>query len=120
MTIQSNHNIITIFLRNKSFSATRLQYKISYNCITCLLTCYLVSVYNRQEFTISDIVSLSNMYSSKNVRHYINRLMNCSLITQAGLNKYKLTDLGLSVIRQVNDNYDLALYNFCQKYNITL
>jgi len=120
MTTQSNHIIITLMLRNKSFSTIRQQYKINYNCVACLLACYLFVTYKKKDFTINDIVLLSGMFSNKNLKYYFGRLLNCDLISLAGKRHYNLTDKGYSAIQQINDNYQLALFNFCQKHNVVL
>ena len=90
MTTQSNHIIITLMLRNKSFSTIRQQYKINYNCVACLLACYLFVTYKKKDFTINDIVLLSGMFSNKNLKYYFGRLLNCDFISLAIDGLYEL------------------------------
>ena len=114
-------NIVHLIIRNKTFAPIHKQYNdMNYQCITVLLLCYLYSKLVKDQFAITNISVFMGYYNTKQIKYYFDIMIRLGLITLAGLNKYKLTDLGLSVIRQVNDNYDLALYNFCQKYNITL
>ena len=37
-----------------------------------------------------------------------------------GYNRYKLTPLGLSVMDEINGNFETCLYEWFEKYNITL
>jgi len=112
--------ILTLYLRNASFRQVRLQYTINYNTITVLLGCYVFSKHVKEQFTITDIVMFTCLFNGKGMKRIFNKLLACDLITLAGSRHYKLTEPGQTIIKQVNDNYNTVLYQFCQKYNITL
>jgi hypothetical protein len=42
------------------------------------------------------------------------------MITLAGNRKFTLTDTGLTVIKELEDNYNSVCYQFCNKHNISL
>ena len=123
MTSISNDNssvILSLLLRNKTFRALHLEYDISYDCINVLLSCYVYSKYIKDQFTITNIVLLTVYYKCNKIKYYMNQLIDNSLIAQAGVSHYKITDKGISAVQSIADNYSKVLYEFCNKYNIDL
>jgi predicted transcriptional regulator len=61
-----------------------------------------------------------NVYDFNRVKKYIGILVSINLITQVGLNKYSMTDLGVSAIHEISQNSESLIYEFCNKYGIEL
>ena len=112
--------IVTYLLRNKCYQSIRAKHKINYNTITTLLGAYVYTTYIKSEFTLTGLFRFISYYNYKSIKRYVYVMIECNLITQAGAKKYKLTNLGLSAIKEIEDNYKPVLFNFCQKYNVVL
>ena len=111
--------IIHFLLRSRSYQSIRAKYKINYNCITFLLSCYVYSLYVDEYFNSTRIYKFVHYYQYHLVKRYLDQLISCNLINLSG-RKYSLTDLGLSAIEEISNNNDNVLYSFCSKYNIEL
>ena len=63
-------------------------------------------------------------YNLGKVKYYIGSLLNKKMIHLAevikGYNRYKLTPFGLTVMNEINGNFDRCLYEWFQKYSISL
>jgi hypothetical protein len=63
-------------------------------------------------------------YNLNKIRYYIGSLRGKGMIEIAEVinnyNRYKLTVLGLSVIYEINGSYERCLYDFFNKYSISL
>ncbi len=63
-------------------------------------------------------------YNLGKIKYYLNSLQSKGMIQLAeiikGYNRYKLTPLGISVITEINGSFDVCLYEWFNKYNITL
>lgn len=115
--------ILQTFLRSRSFQAIRLHYKINYHIITTLVGCYLYCTYVSRSFAISTVATFISYYDYHRTVRFINRLIECNLITQAGTGKhnhYTISPEGLQVIHEISNKADNNLYTFCNKYNIEL
>jgi len=88
--------------------------------ITLLCAIDLYSKYIDRCFTHTAIYLFTGYYNSRNVKKFINRLIEIDVLTLAGKRKFTLTDTGLSVIKELEDNYNNVAYQFCNKHNISL
>jgi hypothetical protein len=63
-------------------------------------------------------------YSLSKIKYYLGSLQNKNMIQPAevikGYIRYKPTQLGISVIDEINGSFDRCLYDWFNKYNITL
>ena len=127
-TASNNTNIPTILfllLAYRSSMTIRQRYRLNTHHITVLIGCYFYSKQVNDTFTISSIVSFVTSYNHNRIKRYINDLIGCGLITQAGMsgtkiNKYTITQVGLNVINELSNKADQIIYDFCRKYNIEL
>ena len=111
---------LNLYLRNKTFQAIKSKYRINYNMITLLCAIDLYSKYIDRCFTHTAIYLFTGYYNSRNVKKFLNRLIECNIITLVGKRKFTLTDTGLSAIQEINESYDNVCYQFCNKHNISL
>ena len=111
---------LNLYLRNKTFQAIKAKYRINYNTITLLCAINLYSKYVNKCFTHTAIYLFTGYYNSRNVKKFINRLIEIDVLTLAGKRKFTLTDTGLTVIKELEDNYNTVCYQFCNKHNISL
>ena len=101
----------------------RYKYHLSVNCLLILSGCY---VYNKVigSFTLTNIVKFLGYFSSNRTKVYLKVLIDKSyiVISDTRYNKpmYKLSDIGLNVISDLNESYAKELSLFCITYNITL
>jgi predicted transcriptional regulator len=81
-------------------------------------------MHTNREFNTNNIVKLISVYDYNRVKRYLNDLYRCNIIAQARPNKtikyYTLTDLGLSLVAEISNNAEKIMYDFCNKYNISL
>ena len=73
-----------------------------------------------KSFTHTAIYLFTGYYNSRNVKKFINRLIEINIMALAGNRKYTLTDTGLAVIKELEDNYNTVVYNFCSLRSIDL
>lgn|SRR5574343_894632 len=111
---------LQLYIRNKSFQAIKAKYQVNYNTITFLCSVYLYYMHVNKSFTMTTIYLFCGYYNIRNVKRFINRLIELNIMTLAGAKKYTLTDTGLAVIKELEDNYNSVVYQFCNKYNIDL
>ena len=119
----NNGVILTVLLRNKAFRPVKLKYDMNYHCINVLLLCYYYSVRVNGMFTKRG-VDMFKYYGSKSLKYFFGVLEDKGLITLASVRGswkyYRLTTEGFRAVALSQESYDKALYEFCNKYNITL
>jgi predicted transcriptional regulator len=111
---------LNLYIRNKTFQAIKAKYRINYNMITFLCAVQLYYMCVNKSFTHTAIYLFCGYYNSRNIKKFINRLIELNIMTLAGAKKYTLTDTGLAVIKELEDNYNSVVYQFCNKHNISL
>jgi len=125
LEIPNTNIILYILLNYKSSIAVRQRYKLNTHHMTALASCYIYYKYVNNIFAVNSVASVTRSYSHKRMKRYINDLIGCGLITQAGMsgtkiNKYTITQVGLNVINELSNKADQIIYDFCRKYNIEL
>ena len=115
-----NMIIINLYLRNRTYRPIKLKYNINYNTITFLCSAYLHYIYINKVFSYTGIYLLCGYFNARNSRTFLNKLIDCKMITLAGNRKYTLTDIGLNVIKELEDSYNTVMYKFCSLHNIDL
>lgn len=119
-----SHSILSILISYRCSKSVRQLYKYNTHHITILIGCYLYYMHTNREFNTNNIVKLISVYDYNRVKRYLNDLYRCNIIAQARPNKtikyYTLTDLGLSLVAEISNNAEKIMYDFCNKYNISL
>ena len=119
-TINNNTLLCTMLLGRASKQA-RVRYELDMYCMTVLYSCCIYGKYIKPLFTVTDIRSFVTYYNNGRIKIYINRLVNCSLLSiDSSTGKYFITQLGIDSIIEVSNNLDQLIYSFCGKYNIEL
>ena len=63
-------------------------------------------------------------YNLGKIKYYLGSLQKKGMIQIAeiinGYNRYRLTQVGMAVMNELNYGFERCLYDWCQKYNITL
>jgi predicted transcriptional regulator len=125
MNTPSNINtgiILQYCLMHYCSKRIRDHYKFNPHYITVLMFAYLYTIYKGDDFAYTTLRRFAMYYDHNRLRKYFDGLVSSGIIALAGSkkNRYKLTNLGLSLIQEINDNYDNFLYSFCQDHNIVL
>lgn len=102
----------------------RRKYKLIINDIIFLNGVYL---YCKHESTCTSqdaCLRFIGYYNLNKVKCYISSLLGKNMIQLAevikGYNRYKLTQLGMSVMDDINIDFERCLYDWFNKYNICL
>jgi hypothetical protein len=102
----------------------RRKYKLSINEIIFLNGIYLYCKHVSTCMSQDACLKFISYYNLSKVKYYIGSLLNKKMIHLAevikGYNRYKLTPFGLTVMNEINGSFDRCLYEWCQKYSITL
>ena len=112
--------ILNLYLRSRTYRPIKLKYNISYDMITLLCSAYLYYKYKNKLFSYTSLYLFCGYFNARNSRTFLNRLIEVNMITLAGNRKFTLTDTGLTVIKELEDNYNSVCYQFCNKHNISL
>ena len=108
----------------RGLKPVRRKYKLTINETIVLngiyLYCKHVSTCMSQNACLKFIV----YYNLGKIKYYIGSLQNKGMIHIAEIihknKRYKLTPLGLSVMNEINGNFETCLYNWFDKYSISL
>ena len=78
----------------------------------------------KQGFTRRKLLDFVSYYNNSKIGTYITVLISHNFIIESGCYKghqlYCLSELGLQVIKELNENYQIELSKFCNKYDIVL
>lgn len=107
-------------LRNKTFAPIRKQYNVNYHNIIVLLTCYFYCKYVKPVFKLSNIMMFVNYYNNKQLRKYMNPLIEYGFIIPLAGNSYRISDKIDIIIKEIQESYDKTIYTFCKLHNIDL
>ena len=120
----TNANYIHYILHNlfRGLKTIRRKYRLTINEIIFLTGVYLyvkhVSTCIRQDACLRFI----GYYNLNKVKYYIESLLGKGMIGYAevirGYNRYRLSELGISVMRDVNSSFDRSLLEWFNKYHI--
>ena len=102
----------------------RRKYELSINEIIFLIGMYLYCKHVSTCMSQNACLKFICYYNLGKVKYYIVSLLGKGMIQSAeiikGYQRYKLTPLGLSVVNEINGNFDTCLYEWFNKYNISL
>ena len=100
------------------------KYNLSTNCVLVLNGAYVLYMTTHKGFTLRSLQNFASYYSPVKIKGYIRVLVDRSFITLAGAWKtrqlYTISELGIQVIKELNESYQEQLIIFCNKYNIEL
>ncbi len=126
-----NYNIsattIHYILHNlfRGLKPLRRKYKLTINEIIFLNGIYLYCKHESTCISQDACLKFICYYNLGKVKYYIGSLLGKGMMIQLaeiikGYKRYKLTPVGLSVINEINGNFDVCLYEWFNKYNISL
>lgn len=102
------------------------KYRLSTNCTLILLAAYTLNKLTNKPFTRCQLRSFANYYNSKKIDSYISVLLKRKFIELISSSKtgkvlyYSISLVGIQVINDLNNSYEIELSKFCQTYNISL
>lgn len=102
----------------------RTRHKISVNCLLVLNGAYLLQLSSGKSFTRYRLLKFVTYYDNVRIGKYITVLTEHKFIIESDLYKghqtFILSSLGLSVIKELNESYEIELRKFIDLYNIVL
>ncbi len=108
----------------RGLKPVRRKYKLTINEIIFLNGIYLYCKHESTCISQDACHRFICYYNLHKVKYYISSLLGKNMIQLAevikGYNRYKLTQLGMSVIKEINGSFERCLYDWFQKYGIEL
>jgi len=108
----------------KVCKSVKFRYRMSTNDLLILNGCYLLHLTTNKPFTLNKIYSFVTYYNKPKIQAYIKRLIERKFIIQSvnhkGYPLYNISPLGLQVIEDLNNSYDVEMGKFCSLYGISL
>jgi len=108
----------------RGLKPVRRKYSLTINEIIFLNGIYLYCKHVSTCMSQDACLKFIGYYNLRKVKYYIGSLQSKGMIQVAEVihkyNRYKLTTLGLSVMDELDGSFDRCLYEWFQKYNITL
>jgi hypothetical protein len=122
--IPANNIHYTLHNLFRGLKSIRLKYKLTINKIIFLNGMYLYCKHISTCLSQDACLRFIGYYNPGKVKYYLGSLQNKNMIQIAevtkGYNRYRLTQLGFSVIDDINGSFERCLYDWLNKYNITL
>jgi hypothetical protein len=129
-TILSQYNIpatnIHYTLHNlfRGLKTIRRKYQLTINEIIFLNGMYLYCRHVNTCMSQDACLRFIGYYNLNKVKYYISSLQTKGMIQIAEIihsyNRYRLTPLGISAVNDINDSFDRCLYDWFNKYSISL
>ena len=119
-------NTIHYTLHNlfRGLKPIRRKYKLTINEIIFLNGVYLYCKHESTSISQDACHRFIGYYNLNKVKYYIGSLLGKGIIQLAevikGYNRYKLTQLGMTVMDNINASFENCLYQWFNKYNIEL
>jgi hypothetical protein len=126
LAYNTNATTIHYILHNlfRGLKPIRRKYRLTINEIIFLNGMYLYCKHVSTCMSQDACHRFIGYYSLSKIKYYLGSLQNKNMIQPAevikGYNRYKPTQLGISVIDEINGSFDRCLYDWFNKYNITL
>jgi hypothetical protein len=126
LTYNTNATTIHYILHNlfRGLKAIRRRYRLTINEIIFLNGMYLYCKHISTCISQDACLKFIGYYNLGKVKYYLGSLQSKNMIQIAevikGNNRYRLTQLGLSVIEDINGSFDRSLYEWFNKYSICL
>lgn len=102
----------------------RLKYKLTINEIIFINGALLYHQHEDSSFSSSSLRKYIRYYNLNKFTYYLNSTLRKGLIMQSdiinGNNRYKLTNLSIEILSQLQTCYDKALKDYCLLYGISL
>jgi hypothetical protein len=121
-----NATTIHYILHNpfRGLKPLRRKYSLTINEIIFLNGIYLYCKHVNTRVSQDACMKFIGYYNYVKIKYYLGSLQEKGMAQVAeiikGHTRYKLTPLGLSVMNEINSSFDVCLYEWFQKYNISL
>ena len=122
----TNATAIHYILHNlfRGLKSIRRKYKLTINEIIFLNGMYLYCKHISTCMSQDACLKFIGYYNLNKVKFYLGSLQNKNMIQLAevikGYNRYRLTQLGFSVIDDINGSFEKCLYDWFNKYSLCL
>lgn len=125
---QYNTNAISIhyILHNlfRGLKSIRCKYKLTINEIIFLNGMYLYCKHVSTCFSQDACLRYIGYYNLNKIKYYIGSLLGKGIIEVAeiihGYNRYRLTERGISAVRDIDNSFERCLVEWFNKYGISL
>lgn len=108
----------------RGLKTIRLKYKLTFNEIIFLNGIYLYCKHVSTCISQDACLRFIGYYNLSKVKYYLGTLKEKKMIYVAevikGYNRYKLTQAGISAINDINGSFEICLYDWFNKYGISL
>jgi len=108
----------------RGLKPVRRKYKLSINEIIFLNGVYLYCKHVSTCISQDACMKFIGYYNLPKIKYYIGSLQTKGMIQVAeiinGYNRYKLTSQGITVMEDINDGFERCLYDWFNKYSISL
>ena len=102
----------------------RIKYKLSVNCLLVLSGVYVYSKVINQSFTRRQVTYFTRYFDSYRINKYFTVLNNLGYIVESGKKRefqlYSISLIGVKIIEEMKESYDININEFIRKYNISL
>jgi len=102
----------------------KAKYKLATNCTLVLNGAYVLSKVTNKPFTRRQLRSFASYYNANKINTYITVLIVKGFIVKsydkATREYYTISEIGLQVIKELNESYERELYLFCSDHSIEL
>jgi hypothetical protein len=123
-SIPANNIHYTLHKLFRGLKSIRRKYKLTIKEIILLNGMYLYCKHISTCMSQDACLKFIGYYNLNKVKYYISSLQGKGMIAVAevihGYNRYKLTQLGVSVIDEIDGSFERCLYDWFQKYKFTL
>jgi hypothetical protein len=100
------------------------KYQLSTNAAMVLNGSYVLYKALHKGFTLRSLRMFVTYFNSNKINAYIKLLISKGYIIQSGqyynTDLYSISAIGLQVIEELNESYQIELSKFCNKYDIVL
>ena len=122
ISVSTMHYILHNLFRG--LKPIRNKYKLSINEIIFLNGMYLYCKHMSLTVSRNACLKFIGYYNLRKIKYYLESLMSKGMIQMAqkikGYNHYKITPLGFEVMNNINGSFNSCLYEWFQRYNISL
>ena len=115
------YNMFSLF---RILRPIRIKYKLTINEIIFLIGALIYHKFVSSLFSASSLRKYVGYFNMNKFNYYLGVLIVKGCIVKndiiQGTARYKLTELGLSILVQLDDDYNRALYKFCSDHNVEI
>lgn len=119
---ESSHINYVFHLWFKILRKTRLKHKLSINTLLVLNGCYLYCKLISPTFSKTSLARFVTYYNIQHCSKYVNVLVFRGYVVETGMYKgnpqYKINASGMTVIGEIQENYDSEMKKFIGLYSL--